>query len=210
MGRMAIESTKASHNTLQLIASPRTTAKSRTLHVVIGEDDNNDDEPNESSLLHGTQVLKSVVSPWFGSNRIVCTDSNFASVGAAKELYRNDICFIGVVKTATKGFPITYLTSVKLNQCGDFLALSWDPVDELDPAMAAFAWMDHERRYFIATAGSLLEGSPYTRCRWQQVSQDPNTPPEKITMTIKKPQIAKVYYTTDIVKMISELRSRSK
>ena len=68
MGRMAIESTKASHNTLQLIASPRTTAKSRTLHVVIGEDDNNDDEPNESSLLHGTQVLKSVISPWFGSN----------------------------------------------------------------------------------------------------------------------------------------------
>ena len=36
----------------------------------------------------------------------------------------------------------------------------------------------------------------YSRWRWRQVSQDPNAPPEKITMTIKQPQIAKVYYTT--------------
>jgi hypothetical protein len=163
---------------------------------LVGEDDNNDDEPNESSLLHGTQVLKSVVSPWFGSNRIVCADSYFASVGAAKELYRNGLRFIGVVKTATKGFPKTYLTSVELHQRGDFLALASDPADELDPAMAAFVWMDRERRYFIATAGSLSEGTPYTRCRWRQVSQDPNAPPEKITMTIKQPQIAELYYTT--------------
>ena len=29
---------------------------------------------NNESLLHGTNVLKHVVSPWFGSNRIVCVD----------------------------------------------------------------------------------------------------------------------------------------
>ena len=71
---------------------------------LVGEDDN-DDAPTNSSLLHGTSVLKHVVSPWFGSNRIVCADSYFASVGAAKELYRNGLRFIGVVKTAKKGFP---------------------------------------------------------------------------------------------------------
>ena len=49
---------------------------------LVGEDENND-EPNESSLLHGTQVLKSVVS-----NRIVCAASYSASVGAAKEQER--------------------------------------------------------------------------------------------------------------------------
>lgn len=157
-------------------------------------DDCNNDQ--SASLLHGTQVLKAVVSPWFGTNRIVCADSYFASVGAAKELYRNGLRFIGVVKTATKGFPKTYLTSVELHQRGDFLALLSEAVDPLSPAMSAFVWMDRERRYFIATAGSLAEGTPYTRCRWRQVSQDPNAPPERITMTIKQPQIAELYYST--------------
>ena len=32
-------------------------------------------------LLHGTQVLKTSVSPCTNSNQIVCTDSYFASVG---------------------------------------------------------------------------------------------------------------------------------
>ncbi|KAI2493142.1 Transposase IS4 [Fragilaria crotonensis] len=75
---------------------------------LVGEDDNNDDEPNESSLLH---------------------DSYFASVGAAKELYRNGLRFIGVVKTATKGFPKTYLTSVE--PINVVISLASDPADEL-------------------------------------------------------------------------------
>jgi hypothetical protein len=71
---------------------------------LVGED-NNHDAPTNSSLLHGTNVFKHVVLPWFGSNRTVCADSYYASVGAAKELYRNGLRFIGVVKTAKKGFP---------------------------------------------------------------------------------------------------------
>ena len=109
---------------------------------------------NESSPFHGTQVLKSVVSPWFGSyNRsIVCADSYVASVRAQKNFTGR--C-IGIVKTATKGFPKSYLTSVELNKRGDFFALASDSADDLDPAMAAFVWMDWERRDFIETAGSL-------------------------------------------------------
>jgi hypothetical protein len=60
---------------------------------------------NDESLLHCTNVLKHVVSPWFRSNWIVCANSYFASVGAAKELFRNGLRFIGVVKTATRGYP---------------------------------------------------------------------------------------------------------
>ena len=43
-------------------------------------DDEDDGVPAETSLLHGTNVLLNVVSPWFGSHRIVCADSYFASV----------------------------------------------------------------------------------------------------------------------------------
>ena len=56
--------------------------------------------------------------------------------------------------------------------------------------------MDRERRYFIATAGSLMQGTPYTRCRWWQVSDEPNAPPEKVNLVIAQPQIAEMYYST--------------
>jgi hypothetical protein len=52
---------------------------------------------NTTRLLHGTNILKQVVSSWFGSSRIICANSYCTSVGAAEELFRNGLCFIGVV-----------------------------------------------------------------------------------------------------------------
>jgi hypothetical protein len=40
---------------------------------------------------------------------MVCADSYFASFGAAKELFRIGLCFIKVVKTATRGYPNLFL-----------------------------------------------------------------------------------------------------
>jgi hypothetical protein len=154
---------------------------------------------NETSLLHGTNVLKQVVAPWFGSNRIVCADSYFASVGAAEELFRNGLRFIGVVKTATRGFPKAFLSSVELANRGDFMALkrAVPAIDaELTPELGAFVWMDRERRYFISSAGSLEDGTPYVRCRWRQVDQTPNAAPEQVMFSIKQPKIAELYYST--------------
>jgi Transposase IS4 len=150
---------------------------------------------NENSLLHGTQVLKHVVSPWFGSNRIVCADSYFASVGAAKELFRNGLRFIGVVKTATRGFPKTYLTGIELHNRGDFAALKANATAD-SPEYGAMVWMDRERRYFISTAGSFEAGTPYQRCRWRQIDQAANAAPERVTFTIPQPKIAEIYYST--------------
>ncbi len=98
---------------------------------LVGEEDSDEQPNSKSSLLHCTKVLNCYLT-LFGSNCIVCAYSYFISVGAAKELYRNGLRFIGVVKTATNGFPKTFLTSVELNQRGDFFALASDSVDELD------------------------------------------------------------------------------
>jgi Transposase IS4 len=160
-----------------------------------GVDEENFADNNDRSLLHGTQVLKHVVSPWFGSNRIVCADSYFASVGAAKELFRLGLRFIGVVKTATRGFPKTYLTGVELNNRGDFLALKASATAD-SPEYGAMVWMDRERRYFISTAGSFEAGTPYQRCRWRQVDQAANAAPEQVMFTIEQPKIAEIYYST--------------
>ncbi len=121
--------------------------------------------------------------------QIVCADSYFASMGAAEELFRNGILFIGVVKTATRGFQKTFLTSVESESCGDFFALERLAGDN-KPALGAFVWMDRERRYFISTTGSLEAGTPYVRFWWRQVDQTPNAAPEQVMFSIQQPQIA--------------------
>jgi hypothetical protein len=43
---------------------------------------------DESGLLHGTKVLKELIEPWAFTNRMVCANSYFASVGTAEELLK--------------------------------------------------------------------------------------------------------------------------
>jgi hypothetical protein len=40
---------------------------------------------DEARLLHGTKVLKELIEPWAFTNRMVCADSYFASVGTAED-----------------------------------------------------------------------------------------------------------------------------
>jgi hypothetical protein len=91
----------------------------------------------------------------------VCANSYFPSVGLAKELFRNGLRFIGVVKTATREYyPKPFLTSVKLQNRGDFVALRSNATEN-SPELGAMVWMDREGRYFISTAGSFEWGTPY-------------------------------------------------
>ena len=75
-----------------------TTAEESHIQDAVG------DKAEETRLLHGTQVLKGLVLPWANSDRVVCAESYFASVGAAEELKRIGLWFIGVVKTATRRY----------------------------------------------------------------------------------------------------------
>ena len=74
---------------------------------------------DENGHLHGTKVLLSLILPWANSDRIVCADSYFASVGAAETLKRIGLRFIGVVKTATKQFPMKHMSEIELENRGD-------------------------------------------------------------------------------------------
>ena len=109
---------------------------------------------SEDGLLHGTQVLKTLVAPWTNSNRIVCADSYFASVGCCEELKRIGLRFIGVVKTATKRFPMAHLSQIELVNRGDFTGLVCRDLTG-NPKFMSFVWMDRERRYFISSVSSI-------------------------------------------------------
>lgn len=58
---------------------------------------------------NGTRFLLELCKPWSDRERIVCADSPFASVEASEVLFKNNLRVIGVVKTATKRFPVSFL-----------------------------------------------------------------------------------------------------
>ena len=62
-------------------------------------------EYDKENLPHGTKLLKELVLPWANTDRIVCADSYFESVPDAEELWSHGLCFVGVIKTATRKFP---------------------------------------------------------------------------------------------------------
>ena len=103
--------------------------------------------------------------------------------------------FIGVVKTATKKFPMSYLSNLELVQQGDYKGLVARGTDG-QPTMLSFVWMDRDRRYFVASASSLDSGVPYSRNRWRQVSLELDALPENVELTILQPKAAEVYYRT--------------
>ena len=153
-------------------------------------------DPQGQELPHAAAILKELILPWAHTNRIVCADSYFASVPAAKLLSRYGTRFIGVVKTATRNYPMSYLQSVELNQRGDRKGLISFGVLPGDPTMLAFVWMDRQRRYFIATASSLEAGTPYTRWRWRQVDPiDTNADPTNVQLLVPQPRATELYYS---------------
>ena len=104
------------------------------LRLKLVNGDNNDEHERDGEqdgatrMLYGTQVLLYLLLPWYNTESVVCADSNVASLGAAQELIRNELRFIGVVKTATRRFPKAYLSNLELTQRGDFSGFV--PMDE--------------------------------------------------------------------------------
>lgn len=163
--------------------------------VKTAEEEGANIEEEDDGLLHGTVVLKHLVMPWAMTNRIVCADSYFASVGACEEMARIGLRFIGVVKTATRRFPQTYLSALELVERGDRCGLIAKDPDGI-PKMLAFVWMDRNRRYFIANTSSLQEGAPYSRIRWRQVDTMANADASRVELTIPQPIACEIYYDT--------------
>jgi hypothetical protein len=103
-------------------------------------------------------------------------------------------CFIGVVKTATRGYPKTYIEALELSNRGDYEGVVTLGENGL-PEMMAFVWMDRERWYFIANTSLLEAGSPYKKSRWRQIAPvESNEDPVRVEMTIPQPMAAELFY----------------
>ena len=133
--------------------------------------------------------------PLVNTDRIVCADSYFASVPASEELWNHGLCFIGVIKTATRKFLMEYLSNIQFHNQGDMCGLLTRPVDRTNPVLGAFVWMDRNRRYFICTGGSMEKGRTYTRTRWRQEEPAPNADPNMVELTIPQSITVEIYYS---------------
>ena len=114
----------------------------------------------EDGINHGTKVLADLVKPWAHTSRIVCADSYFSSKQSSDYLQKMGLRFIGVVKTATKGYPMGYLSKIELHQRGEHHGVVSYDGNLNSPNTLAFVWMDRERRYFISLCSSLMPGRP--------------------------------------------------
>jgi hypothetical protein len=112
------------------------TAEEEATHMVVDEED---------GLLHGTKVLLLLVQPLLGTGRTVCGDSYFASVGAAKEMEKKGMGFIGVVKTATRHFPMAYLMNIEMEARGKRAGVVFQDEYSILRLMP-FVWMDRDQR----------------------------------------------------------------
>ena len=160
------------------------------------EDGSQDGEQGDEEILHGSNVMLNLVRHWWNTKRVVCADSYFASVPAAKLLYRHGLLFIGVVKTATKEFPMAYLSEQVLTERGSSKCLVNHKEDDDDADLIAMVWMDRDRRYFISSASSANLGNPCVRTRWRQIDEvSTNSDPNRMELNIPQPEICEHYYS---------------
>jgi len=142
----------------------------------------------DGGVPHGAAVMKRLVAPWAGTQRVVCADSNFASVTAATELLAMGLRFIGVVKTATRGYPMSSLSALEVDTRGDHATFSHS-TPEGTMKLMALMWVDRERRYFVSSTSTSLPGNPHDRVRWLQMGEDA----ERVALKFKLPQVAQAY-----------------
>jgi hypothetical protein len=102
--------------------------------------------------------------------------------------------FIGVVKTATRQFPLPYLSHLEMRARGEMRGVVAKDANGI-PSMLAFCWMDRDRCYFISSASSRQPGRAYSRFRWRQVSPERNAAPVRVELDIPQPQGAELYYS---------------
>ena len=125
----------------------------------------------------------------------MCADSFFASVEAATVLFNSHTRFIGVVKNATKTFPMRALAENEMAGRGDHRTMTADmDTASGDPfQIMAVSWIDRTRRYFISTAGVAALGPALECVRWRE--GDDGAYQKFVTVNI--PAVAADYYGTD-------------
>lgn len=132
----------------------------------------------------GTATTLRLLEPWFGSGRIVLGDSWFASVKTAVQLYERGLFFMGIVKTATKKFPLKEIRDRCPEGRGECVYAT-TKVENVQ--LLAMGWRDKKVISMVSTCGTTREGTPAKKKRWDEHG---NT----FYKSVKRPQLYESYF----------------
>ena len=79
--------------------------------------------------------------------------------------------YIGIVKQATRQFPMSLLSETIFPVRGQYTGMS-TKINRT--TYMAYVWLDLEQRYFIPTAGLMAQGESYRCIGWTEVSDEDN------------------------------------
>lgn len=122
-----------------------------------------------------TAVTLRCVDAWFGSSRLIVADSAFASVATAKALLSFGLHFIGIVKTATKGFPKDVCKHWESTnpQRGEMLYITANiPVNGRDHKLLAADWKTKMGKKIISTCSNSQPVDPQVVKRTKVVERN--------------------------------------
>lgn len=111
--------------------------------------------------------------------------------------------FIGVIKTATKEYPMAYFNQAELQGKGDYKYLVSVDEETGEVEMIALLWADRNRRHFIGNAEGIELAEPIFRTRWTQVEESESEAPLRLELEIQQVTMSKTYY--DICGAIDQL-----
>ncbi|KAL3821904.1 hypothetical protein ACHAXA_008438 [Cyclostephanos tholiformis] len=172
----------------------KSAAEEEAIAAAAAADEDNDEEVAADEGGKGTQVLSELVAPWRDSGRLVTADAYFASVEAAVKMKEAGLHFIGNVKQCSRRFPMEVLGNATLPKrgCRSVLASINDDTGETE--LVAIAWVDRNRRLFIATTCGLGEGEKIQRKRLRQLDKSRRAPPDKVVIEVAQPKAIAKYY----------------
>lgn len=116
----------------------------------------------QSQLGAGTATTLRLTQPWHGTGRLVVGDSWFGSVKTAVQLHKQGLYFLGIVKTATKDFPMKAIKDRCPEDRGGTICAK-ATVENTD--LLSVAWKDKKIHTFIGSCSTTLEGTPAKKRR---------------------------------------------
>lgn len=127
----------------------------------------------------GTACVLRLTEPWQNTGRIVYGDSAFASVWTAVNLRQRGLNFIGLVKTASKEYPMKYFKGQPIApRSGVSLYLK---ANRSGHQLNAVGWYDKTIKTIISTVGGSGSAPSHARKRYAISNDGTSVPIEKIT-----------------------------
>ena len=143
--------------------------------------------------MSGINVAFCLTKLWHHTRRIVVGNLAFSSVNTCVQMDKAGLGYIGVVKNATKYFPMAALQRVILPRKGNFVGMT---TKADGTTIASYVWCDRKRRYFVASAGSLADGEPWTRIRRRETGDGSgNRQTNDVFISIPMPVATEMYYS---------------